>query len=68
MLHVIRALELCIGLRVELQGEDPDACALRAPFTAWPIYCVGRTLAKPLVELYTELQGCKSINEASILS
>ena len=65
MLRVSRALELRIGLRVklraglraELQGGDPlgPPCALRAPFTAWPVHWVGRGAAKSLVELLVEL-------------
>jgi len=65
VLRVSRALELRIGLRVELraelraelQGEDPlgPPCALRAPFTVWPVNWVGRGAAKPLVELLVEL-------------
>src|SRR6266700_6459721 len=30
-------------------------CALRTPFTAWPVHWVGRGAAKPLVQLLVEL-------------
>ena len=61
VLRVSRALELRIGLRAELQAElqgetplDPPAhCVLY--FTAWLVYCMGRSVAKPLVELLVEL-------------
>jgi hypothetical protein len=61
VLRVSRALELDIGFRAEfraeLQGGDllGPPCALRAPFTAWPVRWVGRGAAKLLVELLVEL-------------
>ena len=64
MLRVSRALELRIGLQVklraelqaELQGGDSlgPPCALRAPFTGWPVHWVGRGTTEPLVELLVE--------------
>jgi hypothetical protein len=71
VLRVSRALELRIGLRVklraelraELQGRDPlgPPCALRAPFTAWPVYWVARGAAKHLVELLQSF--CRALVE-----
>jgi hypothetical protein len=55
VLRVSRALELRIGLQVELRAElqggdlgPPAHYVLH--FTAWPVHWVGRGVAKPLVE------------------